>query len=195
MRFRSSPALASLALAAAATVLPAGAQPRETLTPWGRAAVAVPESTSRGSWDGSWIHKSRDHQMAFFARTVDGKTQIKVHFQSLSNAEAFESDWTGKATYYLSGFPATFEMKILEAGSDEIRGTWERSVDFSDSGKSETGRFRIYRSGAGRNLVVLFETWEKITRRFGDVSRWDNPPLWTFMKVSRRVVLWDELPF
>lgn len=176
---------------------PAGVrgQPREFATPWGRGAVMVPDPVTAGVWDGSWVYGNRDERMALFVRTVDGKPEVKFQYQSLASPEAFETDWSGKATYYLSGSPVEFALRVEDGGSDEMRGTWNWSVEFADSGRSERGRFRIYRIDRGRDLAVLFEEYERVQRRFDKVSRWDNPPVWVFNKASKRVVLWDELPF
>lgn len=173
----------------------ASAQPREFVTPWGRSAVLVPEPVTAGVWDGSWVYANRDERMALFVRTVDGKPEIKFQYQSLSGPEAFDSDWSGKARYYLSGSPVEFDLRLGEAGAAEMRGTWNWSVEFADSGRSERGTFRIYRINAGRDLAIVFQEYEKVIRRFDKVSRWNNPPVWVFNKASKRIVLWDELPF
>lgn len=187
---------ASIVLLALAAAQPhASAQPREFMTEWGRAAVRIPDPVTAGNWDGSWIYANRDQRMALFVRTVDGKPQAKLQYQSLSAPEAFETDWSGDATYYLSGSPVTFRFHLDAADANELRGTWLWTVDFPDSGRSERGTFRVYRTDVGRDLVVLFQEWERVVRRFDRVSRWDNPPMWVFNKASKRIVMWDELPF
>jgi hypothetical protein len=187
---RSAAAIWVLCLASSA-----GAQPREFATPWGRGAVLVPDPVAAGTWDGSWVYANRDQRMALYIRTVDGRPEVKFQYQSLAGPEAFESDWTGKATYYLSGSPVEFELAIVDADAAEMRGTWNWHVEFSDSGRSERGTFRLYRINDGRDLAVVFQEYERVIRRFDRVSRWDNPPVWVFNKASKRIVLWDELPF
>jgi hypothetical protein len=173
----------------------ASAQPQEFMTPWGRASVRVPNPVTAGNWEGSWIYADRDRRMALFLRDQDGQIQARVQYQSLSTPEVFETDWSGEAAYYLSGSPVEFRFHVDSADENEILGNWFWNVEFSDSGRSERGTFRVYRIDYGRDLALVFRDWERVVRSFDRVSRWDNPPLWIFTKASRRIVTWDELPF
>lgn len=162
---------------------------------FGRSGVLLPDSTAAGVWDGTWMYLSRDSQMAFWMRTQNGVPQMKLQYQSLAAPEAFETDWDGKAVYYIAGQPATYEIKLSKREKDALEGTWSWDVQFPDSGRAENGQFAMYRAGDGRSLVVRFDAFERTVRRGDQVTRYDVAPVWTFRKASKRLVLWDELPF
>ncbi len=191
-RFR----LAARGAAVAACALLAGSLPAgQGWYDYGRVEVDRSTPTPNGTWDGTWYLVNRDDRYALFIRTVDGKPQVKLQYQSISHPEAFETDWSGKSTYYLAGHPATFEIKLTRRTADEMQGTWNWQVDFSDSGRGEVGKFTMYRIGSGRNLMMRFSEFERQIRRNQALKRFPATPSYTFMKASKRVVLWDELPF
>jgi hypothetical protein len=156
----------------------------------------VGEPTAEGEWTGTWFYQNRDWRMAVWLRASEkGVPEIRFQYQSLSAPESFETDWTGRATYYLSAQPVAFEIRIDEADAAQARGTWAWTVEFPDSGRSEKGRFRMFRALHGRQLVIDFDEYEKIIRRGERVSRQTVPPGWAFGKASKRLVLWDEIPW
>lgn len=156
----------------------------------------VPARTDAGVWEGTWYYVYRDGWMAIWIRRgKDAKPEVKLRYLSLVSPEAFETDWNGKATYYLVGQPATFEIALDERTDTTIRGTWTWDVQFEDSGRTETGAFTLYRASDGRQMVLKFDRWERIIRRRDEVKRYSRPPAWTFVKASKRLVLWDEIPF
>ena len=164
---------------------------------YGRTAMYAGDPTTAGDWAGTWMYVWRDGRMALWLRTgADGAPEGRLQYQSTAGPETFETDWKGKATYYLSGQPATFEMRFARRERDEITGRWDWRVEFADSGRSETGDFRIYRVGNGRLLAFEFQKgYEKGVRRGINVSKSVVPPVVNFVKASRRIVLWDELPW
>jgi hypothetical protein len=146
-----------------------------------------------GVWDGTWFYSSRDARIMVWMRTQDGKPELKLQYQSLASAESFETDWTGKASYYLAGEPASFDCHLTEGDANTIRGTWDWRVEFDDSGRSEVGTFTIYRAGDGRQLLMRFDTLERKVRRRDEIQKHSLATAWTFMKASKRIVLWDEV--
>lgn len=162
---------------------------------YGKTAVARGTPTSAGQWDGSWVYVSRDDRFALFMRTVGGKPEAKLQYQSLAHPEAFETDWNGKSTYYLAGHTAIFDLAITSRTKDRIEGTWNWQVEFADSGRSETGKFKMYRIDNGRKLMIAFDSFERQIRRGTELQRFPSTPAIGFTKASKRVVLWDELPF
>jgi hypothetical protein len=193
---RPLPFLLALTLAlAAASSAPAMADTKEIpgLTERGRSAVDLPPRTSAGVWDGTWSYMYRDGRYAVWLRTVDGKPELRLQFLSTSSPEAFETDWDGRAVYYLAGQPATFEIKLTEADKDHLAGTWNWGVEFPDSSRHEKGTFEMYRSADGRQLVVNFHDLERVTRRGERKETFSAAPVWIFRKASKRLVLWDEL--
>jgi hypothetical protein len=198
-RGRLHPGLLALAGVFLTTVSFAGPPPRRIkgdLPIAGRVGTAVPERTDAGVWEGTWYYVYRDGWMALWIRPGgDGKPEVKLRYQSLATSEAFETDWNGRATYYLAGQPATFELSLDERTDTTIRGRWRWDVQFEDSGRTETGRFQMYRAADGRQLVLRFDEWELVIRRRDQIKRYSRPPAWTFVKASKRLVLWDEIPF
>ena len=146
-----------------------------------------------GSFHGTWTYVHRDGRTAMWIDTSGDKTRIKVQYQGISIPEGFVSDWDGNATYIFAGEPGTFEMKVTEASDNRIHGTWFWDVQFETVGRSERGVFTLYRVGDGRQLVVDFSEFQKVLRKGDKVSRYDGAPAWGFKKVSKRIVLWDEV--
>jgi hypothetical protein len=200
MRFRSSFAVSTAAtvLAALAALSGATTAPAQMTVPDTPPTVFVPEDTGEGVWDGTYVFSCRDFKMALWMRTREGKPEMKLRYQGIQAPEAFETDWNAKATYYLSGQPAIFEVTTTSRDARRIEGSWHWDVQFSDSGRTDDAAFSVYRSGTGRNVVFKFNRVERQMRRREEVKRFPvvPPPVWTFRKVSKRIdVLWEELPF
>jgi len=148
-----------------------------------------------GTFDGTWMYVNRDAQYALWVRTKDGKREVKLQFRSMSTPEAFETDWNGKAEYYMAGSPVAFELKLLAGDARELKGTWSWIVTFPDSGRRESSDLRMVRTGFGRDLRMEFLTYERTIMRGGQNSTVKGPMAWTWVKVAARELLWDELPF
>lgn len=159
--------------------------------------VQVAEPTGDGSFEGTWIYVNRDLQMALWLRQGgDGAPEAKLRYRSLAGPETFETDWTGQAEYYLSGQPATFAFVLEDGDRDRARGTWNWNIEFPSSARREDGAFTMYRGLDGRRLVLLFDRFERRVRRGEDVKTWTpERHAVTFVKASKRLVLWEELPF
>lgn len=159
--------------------------------------VQVAEPTGEGRFEGTWIYVNRDLQMALWLReSGNGAPEAKLRYRSLNGPETFETDWTGHAEYYLSGQPATFAFALQDGDRDRARGTWNWNVEYPSSARIEDGAFTMYRGLDGRRLVLLFDRFERRVRRGDDVKTWapDHHAV-TFVKASKRLVLWEELPF
>jgi hypothetical protein len=188
-----------LALAAATLVAPAFA---DVDVPTGnpgvgpeRVVITKADPTTAGSFDGTWMYLNRDARYALWIRTKDGVRQVKLQYQSLASPEAFETDWDGKAQYYLSGHPVTFELKVGKNSGEQILGTWSWTLQIDQSGRRESADLVIYRTGYGRTLLMDFQNYQKTVTRNGRNSIMKAPMNWTWNKVSKRELLWDELPF
>lgn len=176
----------------AATPLPA----QEPMTSWGRMGKFMGEPSGAGNWMGTWYYQNRDLRFALWMRPgKDGRPEAKLHFQSLASPETFETDWSGKASYFLEGQPVEFEMRIESGDAVEARGSWHWTVEFPDSGRTETGRFHLYRILNGRQAVLDFDEYEKTVRRQTRAQKSALAPGYAFTKVSKRHVLWDEIPW
>lgn len=160
-----------------------------------RVASGAAERTDAGVWDGTWIYVYRDGRMGLWLRTREGKPELRVQFQSTTSPEAFETDWNGRADYVLAGQPAVFEIALTEADENTLEGNWTWEVEFRNSGRSEKGRFTMYRARDGRHMVLRFDEYEKSIRKGERASTFTGTPAWGFRKVSKRLALWEELPF
>jgi len=200
MRFRGSPAAwaALAALAAVVTLFCATRATAQQTIPTQRIDVFVPEDTGDGVWDGTYVYSCRDFKIGLWMRTRDGKPEMKLRYQSLQAPETFETDWNTKATYYLSGQPATFGVTYASRDARRIEAAWHWDVQFADSGRTNDSTFSVFRPAGGRALVFRFRQVDQQIRGREEVKRFsiNPPPVWTFSKVSKRIdVLWEELPF
>ncbi len=161
-------------------------------------SVVIPEESGAGVWDGTYVFSCRDFRIGMWLRTKNGVPEMKMRYQSLQSPETFETDWNGKASYYVSGQPATFEITYKNRDAKHIEGSWHWEVESVDRGRVDDAVFTLFRSGYGRSAVFKFDKMEQQVRAQQKVRRFPAvpPPSWTFAKVSKRVdVLWEELPF
>ena len=160
-----------------------------------RQLIQKDEPTELGSFDGTWMYVNRDLRFSMWIRTTNGVSQVRLQYQSLANPEAFESDWDGKALYYLAGNPVTFELKLGPCTADQITGSWSWVVKGGSSGRSETANIVLYRTYDGRTLLMDYQDYERRLTQ-GDRARVVKAPtVWNWIKISKRELLWDEMPF
>jgi len=193
--------LRTLAVAAAASTLALAAVAGEIKTdlPGGvgteRQLIQKDEPTSAGSFDGTWMYVNRDMHFALWVRTKDGAEQVKIQYQSLANPEAFETDWEGKALYYMAGSPVNFELKLGPSTTDRILGKWLWDLAIDSTTRRESADVVIYRTGFGRTLLMDFQNYEKTITERGKNRIMKAPVVWNWVKISNRELLWEELPF
>ena len=162
------------------------------------AEVESPTATSEGNWHGTWQFTSRAERLAFFMRQPDaGPVELRVRFAGTRPYQRFETDWTGSTTYSVAGRPASFELSISERTDDRIRGTitWEIPAS-GDVRERRTGHFVLFREFDGRRMQLRVDNFE--TKRFTPEEVLDTRVTrleWNFLKRSKRIVLWDELPY
>lgn len=170
---------------------------RADLGYYGRSDVLRGDPTTAGDWTGSWVYVSRDQHWALWLREGDGgKVEAKLQYQGQASFENFETDWSGTAEYYLAGTPVKFELKLTKSSADRIEGSWRWTASFPDSERIETAKVALYRVAYGRALTLDFgDNYVRIVRRGGKESKVTVPTAWGFTKVSRRHVLWDEMPW
>jgi hypothetical protein len=70
---------------------------------------------------------------------------VRLQYQSLAGPEAFETDWAGKASYYMAGKPASFSLTLGSADADVIAGKWdwELSTGARPATSRRTSRFSV----------------------------------------------------
>ena len=173
--------------------VPIAAQPSHD---WGRTVVQIPDRTEDGSWDGTWYYVNRDERMALWIRTVDDLPQVKFQYFGGPRTEQFETDWEGKASYRNRGDSGSYTFQTITRDANVISGrlTWE--FGSGALSRKDDGDVTIFRVGDGRRLALVFEEgYERRIKSDDRVTILPRHQVWSFSKASRRLVLWDELPF
>ncbi len=160
-----------------------------------RQAVNQPVPTDKGVWDGTYFHVNRDAQMGLWVRTVDGAPVFRLQYFGVGTNEQFATEWDGHSDYTVKGAPGRFDLVVEEGDAVSARGRWSWVLEFADSGRTEEGQVKIYRTGDGRQLVFDFQEFMRTIRRGDQVNHYPAPQVLTFRKISKRELLWDELPF
>lgn len=160
-----------------------------------RIIVQKAEATTAGSFEGTWLYLNRDARFALWSRMKDGAPQVKLQYQSMASPEAFETDWDGKALYYLAGNPVTFELKLGPSTGDKIVGKWFWELKVGDAHRLETADVVLQRTHYGRTLLMDFQNFERTITKDGKDKVTKLPVVWNWIKISKRELIWDELPF
>jgi hypothetical protein len=160
-----------------------------------RQLIEKDEETDAGVFDGAWMYVNRDMRFAMWIKTQDGLPKVRLQYQSLSGPEAFESDWDGKALYYMAGNPVTFEFKLGECTGNRIVGKWSWVLVVGNSMRKETADIVLYRTGYGRTVLMDFQNYEKTITENAKNKIMRAPMVWNWVKISNRELLWDEFPF
>jgi len=153
------------------------------------------DPTTAGTFDGTWMYINRDARYVLWARTKDGAPQVKLQYQSLASPEAFETDWAGRADYYLAGSKVRFGFELGACTADRIVGKWSWVLEIDRSARRETADIVMHRTGYGRNALMDFQNYEKTITRDGKDQTFKLPVAWVWTKISKRELLWDEMPF
>jgi hypothetical protein len=193
----SAPAVLAALLAAAAALGAANERTvPQNLTPIpGRIGVMTADPVTTGTFEGTWMYVNRDARYAMWIREESGKPRIRIQYQSLATPEAFETDWNGKSSYFMSGDPVTFELKITSADANRIAGTWHWNLDAGPGGREESADVVLQRTVYGRTLLLDFKNFERTFRQGGVPHTVRIPVAWNWQKVSKRELLWDEMPW
>jgi len=168
--------------------------PTEQFTDWGRVTQTVPIPSNEGVWDGTWFYVSRDRRMALWFKTENGVPQVKLRYMSVASLEGFETDWEGKASYTVREATGNFSLGLKKRGADSIEGRWDWVLEAGKGARVEEGDFHMYRTGDGRYMAFYFDDLKRTVRGSKEGVASGAVSL-TFIKVSKRLVLWDELPF
>lgn len=169
--------------------------PRETFNDFGRSTRKTIEASNEGIWDGTWFYVSRNARMVMWIKTEDGVPQVKFQFLSYASAEGFVTDWDGNAEYEQVSSNGTFSLNIKKRDVDVIEGHLAWRLDGQNTSREEEADYRMYRTGDGRYFVMDFDSYRKTLSGKKGKRVSETHPSWTFQKASKRLVLWDELPF
>jgi hypothetical protein len=170
--------------------------PHETFTDYGRVSRKVIEPSNEGVWDGTWFYVNRDGRMVMWIKTEQGVPKIKLRYISTATAEGFETDWNGEAEYQMPKSKGFFSLNIKKRNADLIEGHFDWRLEGEHSTRQEEGDYTMYRTGDGRFFVLDFSRHTKSLSSSAKGKRtYESTPSWTFQKASKRLALWDELPF
>jgi hypothetical protein len=162
---------------------------------FGRSTLAIDEPTTEGVWEGTWLYVNRDIKLALWLRGSEGIPEYKLRYHRVSGPqEDFETDWAGGAQYTSREGSGKFDLSITSGDENALQATWLWDLQFTDSGKTENANLSITRTGDGRQIVFMFEDY--IISLWRGQAKQEIPvnQVWNFIKVSKRLVLWDELP-
>lgn len=177
-----------VALLALGTAIAAGKRPI------GQSAFSTDPRTDAGDWYGTWVYKSRHQRVVIWIREdSSGQPEYRLQYQSMGSAEAFNTDWTGRADYAVTGTDASFQLKAVKRDENSITGTLEWDLQFEMAGRRKSGEFEMYRAGDGRLLVMHFFNHTVTIRREGKEASDQSDTAWNFSKASKRQVLWEEI--
>ena len=162
----------------------------------GKTTIAVAKRTDAGTFDGTWFYTSRDiHAAIWFRQGPDGVPEFKIRYQSMSSPERFETDWSGSASYSFGGSTGTFRLVDMEIDANQVTARLDWQLIRPGQVRRETADLLIYRAGEGRQLVMLFNDYTRTVTR-GERKMVLTPNLaWKFTKASKRLALWEEIPF
>jgi hypothetical protein len=158
-------------------------------------SVRIPERTDAGSWDGTYWYVSRDLHVAMWIRTTEGIPEIRLQVLHLVGPEEFITDWNGEATYEARNGQGDFALRLGERDANVIKGSWTWNLRAGDSVRKQLGEVTLYRSGVGREVVMLFDPYKIYLGKIEGGHWRDVEQVWTFRKASTRLVRWEELPF
>jgi hypothetical protein len=185
--------LTALALIAAAAMF-AGAHSHAQDIP-GTKTLTYPARSDAGEWHGTWYYISRDAKIAIWIRVTDGLPEAKMQYFGVGTAEQFATDWNGHAEYdFKNRHRGVFDLKFEERDANTIKGRWEWTLE-KDTTRIERGDFIMYRAGYGRSFVMRFDNYERIFVSGDREQVWRTDQALTFRKISKRLVMWEELPF
>jgi hypothetical protein len=162
---------------------------------YGLSGKQVPERTDAGNWHGTWYYVSRDFKLAMWIRHEGEVPEVMLRFLSLAAPEGFQTDWAGQAEYPVRTGSGTFRLTVTEGDANTIKGSWDWKLQMGKSARVETGTFTIFRTSDGRSLVMNFDELNRRIERGETKDEMRGAPAWTFRKASKRLALWDELPF
>jgi hypothetical protein len=158
--------------------------------------VELYPATEEGDWDGTWVFGNRDFKIVLWLQSDSkGKPSMRWQYQDLANAEMFVTDWEGKADYTMLQATGKVSLNARELTPHSIKGELVWETDYEDAIRSVTGAYEIFRVNDGRFLMIYFPLWKRVIQKGDDVRISEVPQSWTFRKLSKRQLRWEEIPF
>ena len=158
-----------------------------------RVGVRGGEPTQAGTFEGTWIYANRDAHYAMWIRTKDGKPQVRLQYQSLANPESFETDWDGPRELLHGGEAGVVLAPARRGRCPGARrplglGALRRRAPRAARRRAS----RCSARGYGRTLSMNFKDYQRIITAGPNGNVLRAPMTWTWVKVSKRELLWDE---
>ena len=186
----------ALLIAVALTVPASLILAQESQSFWGRTKVATPEATDEGDFYGTWWFHSKDQKAALWIKEEDGVTKVKMQLLVLHTSESMATDWDGEAKYVHRGRTGRLAITFDETGDDLLSGSWNWELTRLDWKRLETADIKLYRTGGGRTMVAEFDNFDRTYEGGASSTTLDTKhQVWVFVKGSRRIARWEELPF
>jgi hypothetical protein len=169
--------------------------------------VVPPDETAAGGFEGTWYRIDPDnHQAVQFRRGPNGKGwEVRFYWQTTMDQFQIDTNWRTRTEFAFKGYPGARVLDVDQKKSTPSRILihYHRDQDGADkSHLTEEGDVLVYRAGEGRNLVWRQEplrTKVKISEPIApyeeDGANTEQQRLWIFMKASRRLIPWDEIPW
>jgi hypothetical protein len=105
------------------------------------------------------------------------------------------TDWNGMAEYSVRGNPAVYNLKPTSRDENLIKATLHWDLQFDLSGRTRSGEVEMYRGRNGRVLVMKFPDQKLTVKKKEKLATTETTTAWSFLKASRRMVRWEEIPF
>lgn len=153
----------------------------------------VPDRSDAGSWEGTWYFVSRQEKVALWIREDGKKPRLKLRYLNPNTREGFTTDWETRASYRFDTKQGKFLIELSQRDANTLAGSWIWQLG-TDVGRWETGEVTLFRIDDGRMAVMDFENLVRMHVGQGH-SRLLLNRTWTFLKASRGMARWEELPF
>jgi len=158
-------------------------------------AVLYP-ATEDGNWDGTWLYVSRDLKLVIWMRTDEqGAPQMRWQYQAMANAEMFLTDWDGKVEYNWRNAKGQVDLRTSKRTADRIEGAFAWELDAGRAYRTVTGEYEIFRITDGRFFMLHFPNWKRVVVEGDETKTVEAVQVWTFKKISKRLIRWEEIPF
>ncbi len=168
--------------------------------------LAPPPETAAGKFEGTWYRVDPENKQALqLRRSADGRGWDLRFYWRTGDEFEIDTNWETHHRFTYKGFPGVLDMVVDRKLSTDKRLAvhYRRDQDGANqSHMTEEGDLFIYRVADGRTLVWLqdplkidVKVAEPIAPYEEDGAKRAEQRMWRFSKVTRRLILWDEIPW
>ncbi len=172
---------------------------------FGLAATRVPPPpTSDGEFEGTWYREEPGQKQMLQLRRAAGSQRWELRFVWETHEKFFaDTGWQTHHEFAFKGLPGTFDLELDPASNNNrVLLHYSRTqAGGHDSKLVESGDTQIYRTTDGHSLAwvqalhTVVNVGEPIAPYQEDGAVKDEQRVWIFMKASRRMLQWDEVPW